>query len=44
MRILDIFGRTASGRVDAEAWVDYLHLAQAEGRGRIVNGLRELRG
>lgn len=44
VKILDIFGRTASVRVDAEAWVDYLHLAQVEGRWRIVNVLWELRG
>jgi hypothetical protein len=24
--ILDMFGATASVRVDADAWVDYLHL------------------
>lgn len=44
VKILDIFGRTASVRVDAEAWIDYMHLAQVEGRWRIVNVLWELRG
>ncbi|KQW51323.1 hypothetical protein ASD88_01340 [Pelomonas sp. Root662] len=44
VKILDVFGRTASVRVDAEAWIDYMHLAQADGRWRIVNVLWELRG
>lgn len=43
VKILDVFGRTASVRVDAEAWIDYMHLAQVEGRWRIVNVLWELR-
>jgi len=43
VRILDVFGRTASVRVDAEAWIDYMHLAQEDGRWRIVNVLWELR-
>ncbi len=42
-KILDVFGRTASVRVDAEAWIDYMHLAQEDGRWRIVNVLWELR-
>lgn len=44
VKILDVFGRTASVRVDAEAWIDYMHLAQVDGRWRIVNVLWELRG
>lgn len=43
VKILDVFGRTASVRVDAEAWIDYMHLAQQDGRWRIVNVLWELR-
>ncbi|MDR7270000.1 hypothetical protein J2X20_002658 [Pelomonas saccharophila] len=43
VKILDIFGRTASVRVDAESWIDYMHLAQEDGRWRIVNVLWELR-
>ncbi|MFT7776780.1 nuclear transport factor 2 family protein [Roseateles sp.] len=43
VRILDVFGRTASVRVDADDWIDYMHLAQVEGRWRIVNVLWELR-
>jgi hypothetical protein len=44
VKILDVFGRTASVRVDAESWIDYMHLAQVEGRWRIVNVLWEMRG
>src|SRR5689334_9894488 len=27
VRILDIFGNTASVRIDASTWIDYLHIA-----------------
>ena len=43
VRILDLFGNTASVRVDAGAWVDYLHVARWNGRWVIVNVLWELR-
>jgi hypothetical protein len=43
VRILDIFGNTASVRVDAATWVDYLHVAKFNGRWVIVNVLWELR-
>ena len=43
IRILDIFGNTASVRVDAADWVDYLHIAKSDGRWVIVNVLWELR-
>lgn len=43
VRILDIFGNTASVRVDASTWVDYLHVARWNGRWVIVNVLWELR-
>jgi hypothetical protein len=43
VRILDIFGNTASVRVDAATWVDYLHVAKWNGRWVIVNVLWELR-
>ena len=43
VRILDIFGNTASVRVDASTWVDYLHVAKWNGRWVIVNVLWELR-
>jgi hypothetical protein len=43
VRILDVFGNTASVRVDADAWVDYLHIAKFNNRWVIVNVLWELR-
>jgi hypothetical protein len=43
VRILDIFGNTASVKVDAGAWVDYLHIAKWNGRWVIINVLWELR-
>ena len=43
VRILDIFGNTASVRVDAGAWVDYLHIVKWNGRWVIINVLWELR-
>ncbi|MBI3347117.1 MAG: nuclear transport factor 2 family protein [Burkholderiales bacterium] len=44
VKVLDVFGHVASVRVDAEGWIDYMHLAQEDGRWRIVNVLWELRG
>jgi len=41
VRILDIFQNTASVRVDAIGWVDYMHLVKWEGRWVIVNVLWE---
>ena len=43
VRILDIFGNTASVRIDASSWVDYLHVAKWNGRWVIVNVLWEMR-
>ena len=43
VRILDIFGNTASARVDASTWIDYLHVAKWNGRWVIVNVLWENR-
>lgn len=43
VRILDVFGNTASVRVDAGTWVDYLHIARWNGRWVIVNVLWENR-
>lgn len=43
VRILDIFQNSASVRVDAGAWVDYLHLVRWKGRWVILNVLWELR-
>ena len=38
-----VFGNTASVRVDASSWVDYMHVAKWNGRWVIVNVLWELR-
>lgn len=43
VRILDTFGNTASVRVDADRWIDYLHIARWNGRWVIINVLWENR-
>ena len=43
VRVLDIFGNAATAKIDAGAWVDYLHLVKSGGRWQIVNVLWELR-
>jgi hypothetical protein len=43
VRILDTFGNTASVRVDAGSWIDYLHVAKWNGRWVIINVLWENR-
>ena len=43
VRILDTFGNTASVRVDADRWIDYLHVAKWNGRWLIINVLWENR-
>jgi len=43
VRILDVFQNTASVRVDASTWVDYLHLVKWQGRWVILNVLWEIR-
>jgi len=43
VRILDIFQNTASVKVDAGAWVDYLHMVKWSGRWVILNVLWETR-
>ena len=43
VRILDVFGNTASVRVDASGWIDYMHIAKWNGRWMIVNVLWENR-
>jgi hypothetical protein len=43
VRILDVFGNTASVRIDASTWVDYLHVVKWNGRWVIVNVLWENR-
>jgi len=41
--ILDIFEGAASVRVDATGWIDYMHLAEVDGRWVIMNVLWETR-
>ena len=41
--ILDVFGNTASVKVVATDWIDYLHMAKFNGRWVIVNVLWELK-
>ena len=41
VRILDIFQNTASVRVDAGPWIDYMHIAKWNGRWVIINVLWE---
>lgn len=43
VKILDVFGNTATVRLDARDWVDYMHLAKWDGSWVIVNVLWELR-
>ena len=41
--ILDVYGGTASVKVVMSGWIDYLHVARANGEWRIVNVLWELK-
>jgi hypothetical protein len=41
--ILDVFGNTASVKIDADNWVDYLHLVRTDGSWKILNVLWEPR-
>jgi hypothetical protein len=43
VKILDVFGNTASVRLDASGWIDYMHIAKWNGRWVIVNVLWEVR-
>ena len=43
VRILDIFSNTASVRVDASTWIDYMQIAKWNGRWVIINVLWENR-
>ena len=43
VRILDVFQNTASVRIDAGAWIDYLHVVRWKGRWVILNVLWEVR-
>jgi hypothetical protein len=41
--VLDVFGNTASVRVDAHEWVDHMQLARFDGEWKIINVLWERR-
>ena len=41
VKILDIYGPTASVRVDAGGWVDYMHMVKWNGEWKIINVLWE---
>lgn len=41
--ILDVYGDAATVKVDADDWVDYLHLVRWNGEWKILNVLWELR-
>ena len=43
IRILDVFGKAAVVRADADGWVDFLQIARLDGEWVIVNVLWELR-
>lgn len=43
VEILDVFRNTASVRVDAHAWIDYMQIARFDGEWKIVNVLWEMR-
>jgi NADPH:quinone reductase-like Zn-dependent oxidoreductase len=43
IQVLDVFDNSASVRVDAGEWIDYLHLVRWNGEWRIVNVLWALR-
>ena len=42
VKILDVFGNTASVRLDMSGWIDYMHLAKFGDEWKIVNVLWEL--
>lgn len=43
VKILDIFGSSASVRAEMSGWIDYMHMAKWNGQWRIVNVLWELK-
>jgi hypothetical protein len=44
VRVLDVFGNVATVRIDADEWVDYLHLIRWNGEWKIIHVLWELKG
>jgi hypothetical protein len=43
VKILDVFGNTASVRLEMSGWIDYMHLARFGDEWKIVNVLWELK-
>jgi hypothetical protein len=43
VRILDVFDGSASVRVDADEWIDYMHLARWNGEWRMLSGTNSTR-
>ena len=43
VKILDVFGNTASVRLEMSGWIDYMHLAKFGEEWKIVNVLWELK-
>lgn len=43
VHLLDIYNDVASVKVDADTWIDYMHLARSDGRWKIVNVLWAIR-
>lgn len=41
VKILDIYGNTASVRVNAATWIDYMHMVKWNGEWKIINVLWE---
>ena len=41
VKILDIYGNTASVRVNAATWIDYMHVVKWNGEWKIINVLWE---
>jgi hypothetical protein len=41
--VLDVYGNAATVKIDADDWVDYLHLVKWNGEWKILNVLWELR-
>jgi len=43
IRVLDVYGNAATGRLEMNDWIDYLHMARYEGQWLIINVLWELK-
>ncbi len=43
VRVLDVFGNAATVRIDADEWIDYLHLIRLNGEWKIIHVLWKLK-